>query len=65
MFEYSSGKSGFGHSPWLYVLFGVAVVYAILTVFPETERFADLIGAALVGVVLGIIYRAIRNSPRG
>jgi hypothetical protein len=65
MFEYSSGKSAFGHSPWLYVLFGVAVVYATLTLFPETERLAALIGAVLVSVVVGIIYRAIRNSLRG
>jgi hypothetical protein len=65
MFEYGSGKSAFGHSPWFYILFGVAVVYAILAIFPETERLADLVGALLAGVVAAIIYKAVRNSVKG
>jgi len=65
MFEYGSGRSAFGHSPWLYVLFGVAVVYAILTLFPETGRLADLVGGVLASVVAAIIYKAVRNSVKG
>lgn len=58
MFEQNYGSKD---TKWLRWLMGVAVIYALLTAFPVTERLAEWIGVGLTAVVLSLFRTAVRD----
>jgi hypothetical protein len=60
MFDYNQGQ-GLGPGKWLYWFMGLAVVYAVASMFVDTERvgFATgaILGAAAVGATVKWLWR--------
>ena len=56
MFEQNYGSKD---TRWLFWFMGVMAVYGVLTMFPQTEKFADRIGTVLAAAVAVVFRSAI------
>jgi hypothetical protein len=58
MFDYHHGQ-GLGPGKWLYWLMGLAVVYAVASMFVDTERVGFAAGAIVGAVAVGAFVKSL------
>jgi hypothetical protein len=61
MFDYDKGL---GPGKWLKWFMACAVVYALLTLFPE-NRLAVVIGSLFAAAAVGLAWHQIKKGRRG